>query len=389
MQVGQLCDEVVEQRSSLRIVEIDPQRDARWEALMNHLPSSVIYQHPAWLQVVEEGYGYKPLHLACEDASGNVHGILPLFYRRGLRSGKICLSPPPVAGPLADSEQASTMLIQAAIERGRSEQATGLQFMTRSTNFDDCVDGVVGVPVNESYGLTLPEHSGLLRLDSRVKRAVNKATRSGLHIRPAETISDLKAWYQLYLETMRRAMVMPHPYRIFELSWRHLQPLGAMRLLLAEHGEAGQRRLVAGFLFFQWNGISWHLYTGWRREDQDLRPNDLLHWQALQDACAQGLRWYDFGHAPAGNQGIAQFKSKWATETVTTYRYSYPLTSAGAASSATPVPVQRTQSAEAAPGRASQVKRAVRDRLVTPLWQRMPLKATQLIAEWSRAVHYY
>jgi hypothetical protein len=389
MQVDQLCDEAVEQRSSLRVVEIDPQSDSRWEALMNHLPSSVIYQHPAWLAVVEEGYGYKPLHLACEDASGNLHGILPLFYRRGLRSGKICLSPPPVAGPLADSEQASTMLIQTAIERSRSEQATSFQFMTRSMNFDNCVEGVVGVPVNESYGLTLPERPDLLRLDSRVKRAVNKATRLGLQIRPAETISELKAWYQLYLETMRRAMVMPHPYRIFELSWRYLRPLGALRLLLAEHVEAGQRRLVAGFLFFQWNGISWHLYTGWRREDQDLRPNDLLHWQAIQDACAQGLRWYDFGHAPAGNQGIAQFKSKWATEMVTTYRYSYPLASQDETSSVASVPAQRTSSADAAPGRASQMKRAIRDRLITPCWQHMPLRATQLIAEWSRAVHYY
>jgi hypothetical protein len=281
------------------------------------------------------------------------------------------------------------MLIQAAIERGRSEQATNFQFMTRSMNFDDCVEGVVGVPVNESYGLTLPERPDLLHLDSRVKRAVNKATRLGLHIRPAETISELKAWYQLYLETMRRAMVMPHPYRIFELSWRYLRPLGALRLLLAEHVEAGQRRLVAGFLFFQWNGISWHLYTGWRREDQDLRPNDLLHWQAIQDACAQGLRWYDFGHAPAGNQGIAQFKSKWATEMITTYRYSYPLVSQDETSSVASVPAQRISSADAAPGRASRMKRAIRDRLITPCWQHMPLRATQLIAEWSRAVHYY
>jgi CelD/BcsL family acetyltransferase involved in cellulose biosynthesis len=120
-----------------------------------------------------------------------------------------------------------------------------------------------------------------------------------------------------------------------------------------------------------------------------LRPNDLLHWQAIQDACAQGLRWYDFGYAPAGNQGIAQFKSKWATEMTTTYQYSYPLVSHGETSSAASVPDQRTQSPVAAPGRASQMKRAVRDRLITPLWQHLPLRATQLIAEWSRTVHYY
>jgi hypothetical protein len=71
----------------LRVIEIDPQLDPRWEDLLTNVPNSQIHHHPAWLQVQKEAYHSKPLHLACEDASGNLLGILPLFYRRLLTKG--------------------------------------------------------------------------------------------------------------------------------------------------------------------------------------------------------------------------------------------------------------------------------------------------------------
>jgi CelD/BcsL family acetyltransferase involved in cellulose biosynthesis len=378
--VEQKLDEVVG-HSPLRIIEFDPQTDPRWETLMNHLPASVIYQHPAWLGVLEEAYGYKPIHLACEDATGALRGILPLFYRRGLRTGRICLSPPPVAGPLADTEQAGIMLIQAAIERSRVEQAARFQFTTRSTSLDHCVNNVAGMPLHETYELALPERPDLLRLDARIRRAVKKATRLGMQIRPAENKRELRIWYELYLQTMRRLLVVPQPYHMFELAWQRLYPRGLLRLLLAEQVEAGQRRLVAGFLFLQWGQTISHLYTGWRREDQDLRPNDLLHWQAIQDACTEGLRWYDFGNVPEGNQSMAQFKSKWGTETRMIYRYSYPLISRGGTNETTGASDQR--------GQSGSLKSAIRGYIVTPLWRHLPIKVIELASEWSRAIHYY
>src|SRR2546426_6424369 len=98
---------VVEVDSSLRVVEIDPQTDPRWEALVTTLPNGLIYHHPAWLQVLEEAYGYKPVNLACEDSNGQLRGVLPLFYTRGLFTGRRFSSLPrtPVAGPLACDDQ--------------------------------------------------------------------------------------------------------------------------------------------------------------------------------------------------------------------------------------------------------------------------------------------
>jgi len=171
---------------------------------------------------------------------------------------------------------------------------------------------------------------------------------------------------------------VPKPYRFFELAWRGLHKQGLLDLLLAEQVEAGQCRLVAGFLFLKWGKTISHIFTGWRREDQGLRPNDLLHWHAIREACALGLRWYDFGNVRVGDQGLAQFKSKWGAEAKIIYRYSYPT-----------VPVVSRDTTAASHQPTDQSRRSRARGLVSPLWQHLPLKVIGLMGDWSHAFHYY
>src|SRR6266516_600582 len=383
MKADQRPDEVTAP-SSLRIVDHDPQTDPRWEIFMKSQPGSVIYQHPAWLSVLQEAYGYKPLHMACEDATGQLRGVLPLFSRWGLRTGRLCTSlfDSPIAGPLACDSQASAALIQAAIERTRSEHGRQLQVKVTSTSLDGLVDNVSGVPLFETYELALPEQPDRLHFDSRIKWAVNKATRLGMRIRPAETEGELQEWYGLYLETMRRLVAVPKPYRFFEAAWRRLYARGLLRLLLAEQVAAGKSRMVSGFLFLQWGHTLSHIFTGWRRADHGLRPNDLLNWHAIQEACALGVRYYDFGNVRVGDQGLIQFKSKWGAEVKVIYRYSY-LTGSHPTTPHHPVVSRTTTSTP------NQPKRSAVRQLVFPLWQHLPLKAIELVGNGCHALHYY
>ncbi|GHP01147.1 hypothetical protein KSF_111940 [Reticulibacter mediterranei] len=275
---------------------------------MSYLPTSSIYHHPAWLGVLEEAYGYKPLHLGCEDATGALCGVLPLFSRWGLRTGRLCFSTTPEAAPLANDEQVQTMLIQAAIERSQKEQATTFQFLSRSTIFDERVNGVVGVPDEETYELVLHEQPDQLHFDEKIRRAIKKATWSGVQIRSGETMHDLRAWYALYLQTTHRLVILPQPYRVFELSWQRLQPQEVLQLLLAEQVEAGHRGLLAGFLFLQWKQTITYLMAGRQWEDQTLRPNDLLHWHAIQNTCEQGLRSTTLERSTRETRGLLSTK---------------------------------------------------------------------------------
>lgn len=354
--------------STPHVIEIDSQTDLRWQALVSSLPNGLIYHHQAWLQVLEEAYGYRSVNLACEDANGQLRGVLPLFYMRGMLTGCRFSSLPrtPVAGPLACDNQAATVLLRAAVERTSAERGAQLQLKVMSNALDGLVDGIVGMPWRTTYLLGLPERPELLRIGNsrnhaRIKWAVNKAARLGVQVYPAETTRDLRAWYELYLETMRWVAVPPRPYHFFEVAWERLQPRGMMRLLLAKHYEAGRTRLLAGSLFLMFGQTIFYAFTGWRRSDLSLRPNDAIHWRALQDACTDGFRHYDFGEVTNDNQGLAEFKSKWGAEARWMYRYYYP------------APRELEISILDSPSRARQ--------LMSAAWRHLPIKATVLLSD--------
>ena len=350
------------------VIKIDPQTDLRWEAFMSNLSTDWIYYSPAWLQVLEEVYGYKPMHLACEDASGQVVGILPLFYSRGWRSGRVLRSV--FAGPLASDVHASAMLVQAAVECARAEPGTQLHLKITSNALDAQVENLVGVPSYQTYHLALPERAELFQLDVTIKRAIKKATRMGVEVREAQTERELRAWYEMYLHTMHKLVVLPNPYRFFQLAWQHLHAKGMLRLLLAEQVETGQRRLLAGNLLLQHGQTISFDSSGWREEDQSLRPNDLLHWRAIQHACARGLRWYDFGDVSFRNSGLARYKSKWGAEAKTAYDYSYPA---------------HHHEMNGAKGHSRNATR----QLMLATWQRLPARAVGLLSDWYYALHLY
>lgn len=354
--------------SSLRVIEVDPRTDQRWEAFLESIPACLIYYHPIWLQMMEEAYGYKTVYLVCEDTTGQVVGILPLIYQNGRRTGRTLRSV--FTGPLIKDDRASAALLQASVERTRAEPGVQLHFKLLSNTHDDLLHGLVGVPMYETFQLTLPKQPELLRLDSTIKRAVNKATRLGVEVRQAQTEGELRAWYELYLQTMRKLFALPNSYRYFELAWKRLHPQGLLRLLLAEHVEAGQRRLLGGILLLAYGQTISFAAAGWREEDQALRANDILHWRAIQDACTEGFGLYDFGDVELGNLGLARYKSKWGAEAKMVYDYSYPVSH------------NRMHG-------TNEQSRNLSQQLVQAVWPHLPTKTLGLLSNWFYALRLY
>jgi lipid II:glycine glycyltransferase (peptidoglycan interpeptide bridge formation enzyme) len=97
-----------------------------------------------------------------------------------------------------------------------------------------------------------------------------------------------------------------------------------MQLLLACKQEGGRTTIVAGSIFFMFGRTVSYAFNGSRQEDLSLRPNDVIQWQAINDACAKGFDVFDFGEVPEGNTALAKFKSKWGSEPTRLYRYQAP-----------------------------------------------------------------
>lgn len=357
----------------MRIIEVSPSADARWDRYVIDHPHGLIYHRSSWLRVLSEDYRDGTVNLLCEDG-GDVVGILPLCRTRGLPLGLggadagprlASLPRSPIAGPLTSSHAAARCLVEAALARSR---ASGLRLQLKPP--PDTVDALEGimprVEADTSYVLELPQDAAELRFGnsrnhSAIRRAVAKAANSGVEIRSAHDERDLLAWYQLYLEAMRHHVALPRPYRFFRSMWQFLRPAGMLELLLAEQRSPDSQSLLAGCLYLMSGHTVVFGFNGRRGEELAARPNDALHWHAIHEAQRRGFRRYDFGEVDDSNPGLARFKLKWGATAKRLYRYHDP-------------PMKRGVSRS--PGG---YERSIR--IVRAGWQRVPLRMTARVGD--------
>ncbi len=93
-----------------------------------------------------------------------------------------------------------------------------------------------------------------------------------------------------------------------------------MRLYLAERHGA----LIAGSIVLALGRTAFYAFNGRLRSALALRPNEVLQWEAIHDACRRGYELYDLGEVVAGGDGLAEFKRKWGAEEVHMHRYYHP-----------------------------------------------------------------
>jgi CelD/BcsL family acetyltransferase involved in cellulose biosynthesis len=142
---------------------------------------------------------------------------------------------------------------------------------------------------------------------SQVVRNIARGEREGVEVRAAASREELDVFYGLHLRTRRRQGVPVQPRRFFDLLWARLLEPGLGSILLAYRGETA----LAGALFLTWNGTTIYKFGASDPEGLPLRPNHLLFWAAIRDACLRGDRRFDFGRSDLENTGLRAFKSGW------------------------------------------------------------------------------
>ena len=238
--------------AQLRVVEVNPSTDPRWDAYVEAHPEALVYQHSAYLRALEREYGTRVVSLASETRDGRIVGLLPLMWTRGVPfargplAGRRLASLPrtPVAGPLADGDEAIALLVEAAVARLGGKPPAQLQLKPPanaqpSAGSLDRIPALARVPWRITYVVELPPPGRDLRFGdsrnhARIRWAVGKAERAGLRIRSADSLEDVWRWYPLMLKTLRTHAVPPRPMRFFDALWCEFAPRHMIRLLLAE-----------------------------------------------------------------------------------------------------------------------------------------------------------
>ncbi len=149
----------------------------------------------------------------------------------------------------------------------------------------------------------------LFRKFSENKRTnIKKAIKNGVAVEPAKSPDDISAYYIICLDWCRRKG-LPIPEQD---QFKQTFGLTKNRVLFLARYEG---KIVAGVVIrFSPRGIMEYAANSSLESSLRLRPNDLLHWRAIEWGCAAGMTKYNLG-------GAHLFLRKFGGELVPTTRY--------------------------------------------------------------------
>jgi hypothetical protein len=361
------------QTTAETIVSIDPLADPRYDAFVRDHPRATAYHAGAWARVLGDAYGCRTAYLALTGEGDRIEGVLPLMYSRGVLSGKRMRGLPvvPTAGPIATSHAGEAALMEAAC-RLTDLRAGQLVVASRGEGYEATVPELSAASKHPCWVTPVPAdvdslRAGWKKSSSNLFRNLKKAEKTGVTVREGTSEHDLRAFYALYLDTMKRHRTLPRAWRQMQLDRELLGPSGVFRLFLAEH----EGRPVAGGLFHAHGDTVDLLYNGSDMRERDLRANFALYWHAIGWAAENGFTRFDWGEAQEGGN-LSRFKAQWSAEPVPEYRYDYA-----------------PGSATAEPSRADRIRHqhdrlddphvtSRRDELLDAAWERVPPALTQV-----------
>jgi CelD/BcsL family acetyltransferase involved in cellulose biosynthesis len=139
------------------------------------------------------------------------------------------------------------------------------------------------------------------------RRLVRQADESGLSVRPAVSLEDVRVFHEIAVETVRRRGGTPKPLSLYARIFERLVPEGLARFHLVMHAD----RAVAGSLHLFREGVAVSWLPVSRESSWPLRPNNFLVASLLETLCAAGYAEYNFGASPADAEGLIRFKEGW------------------------------------------------------------------------------
>ncbi len=300
---------------NLHVEKIDILKDDRWDEFVMQHPLGIIYHHSCWQSIIQRTYGYEPFYFACVDESLNIRAGIPFFYIGSWLTGKRFVSLPfsHYCDPLISSQSEFAQIFNTIQKEAIYKRFSFFELRIMNLNKSYYPSDFKNQKLFKIHILKLNRDPEILRKSfhkNHIQRSIKKAEKSDIHLRKGNNIQDIKEFYKLQLRTRRKHGVPPQPYSFFTNLWNVLYPEKRMDLLLVEH----QQKTVAGMILFKFKNRVCYQYGASDENYLQFRPNHLLMWQAIKNACEGGFEYFDFGKSSIDNEGLIEFKRRWGTE---------------------------------------------------------------------------
>lgn len=279
-----------------------------FDRLTSHFGDREIHQTAGWISFVREAQGARPV-LAVLKRGGR-----PVGYFSGLTIRKFGLKILGSPFPGWTTSYMGFNLDADVTRRAALEALTDFAFGPLGCQHLEVLDRQLTVEDAEALGfahylhagfqvdLTRDEDALMAGMSGACRRCIRKARKCGVTVEEADD-DDFASDYYAQLEDVfaKQSLLPTYTIERVRALIRNLRPTGNLLLLRAKDPEG---RCIGTGIFpalnrtvYFWGGASW-------RQDQILRPNELVFWHAMLYWKARGIQRLDMG-------GAGEYKRKY------------------------------------------------------------------------------
>lgn len=292
-------------------------KEREWEYFLDSCNAASIYHTPEWKDFLVKTFDYESYYLFSKDENGNIEGLLPLFYVRSKLTGnRLCSVPFSHICGYIGSDNSRRNLIDRGINIYSSLNSDYMEIR-------DGTDSDFFYPQNSfsTHILELSPDIGKVwcRLEKKSSRwAVTKSKNMGVQVSSTKNIEDLKEFYEMNSITKKDIGVPCHSWKFFKNMFELLDKY--VTLYIAKYNN----EIIAGGIIENFKGNVLYGYGAAHPDYLKFHPYNAFIWKSIEDACANGYTYFDFGRTSYDNVGLMEFKKRWgATEKKLYYSY-YP-----------------------------------------------------------------
>lgn len=300
---------------------INPIEYPNWDELILSNDQSRYSHTSAWIKVLLETYNYKPLFFTLIE-NGRLIDLLPIMQIKSYLTGSRGVSLPfSDQCPLITKNLSSfNTIFKDVIKYGKKASWKTIYLKGGNKCLSDSILPVETFLTHNLY-LTKNEEEIFSSFRNSTKRNIKFAIKKNVRVKIQNTLKSIEEYYRLHCITRKRHGLPPQPFNFFKKSYEHIISKKKGAVALASYNN----KIIAGAVFFQFNKNAIFKFGGSDSSHHNLRPNNLVMWEAIRWYCNKGYNTFNFGRTELKNKGLIQFKKGWGTTEKRINYYKYDL----------------------------------------------------------------
>jgi FemAB-related protein (PEP-CTERM system-associated) len=271
-----------------------------------------------WKILYEETFGFKTFYLSIKE-DNKLIGILPLVLIKSplIGKGSFLVSTPYVtqSGLCLNREQFDLLpliyTLKKLIKDCRAKYVELRQLFPYPSDTLIMRKNFFTFHLDLSHGV-----EGLWKgFSSEVRNRIRKAQKSGVEVKTGQDIHFIKGFYKVFSKRMKELSFPNYPKDYMEAIMKIFYNRSRIVLVLFKG------KVIGGMLVISFKNTLSMPYVASLVEYNHLCPNNLLYWEAIQQAIQGGHTIFDMGRSREGT-GTFQFKKKLGAVPVQLY-YQY------------------------------------------------------------------